>query len=96
MNNINYLNRLYRDDPAIKPYIPEKVLEKLLQLCVCDNTFIFNNTVYQQIDGVAMGSSLGPLLANNYMAHLEEEHFVKNVMDFSPSFYRRMLMILSV
>ena len=83
------LNRLYRGDPAIKLYIPEKVLEKLLQLCVCDNTFIFNNTVYQQIDGVAMGSSLGPLLANIYMAHLEEEHFLKNVMDFSPSFYRR-------
>ena len=83
------LDRLYRGDPRNKPYIPEKVLEKLLQMCVCDNTFIFNNTVYQQIDGVAMGSSLGPLLANIYMAHLEEEHFLKNVMDFTPSYYRR-------
>ena len=36
-----------------------------------------------------MGRSLGPLLANIYMAHLEEEHFLKNVMDFSPSLYRR-------
>ena len=78
------LDRIYLGDPSNKPYIPEKVLEKLLQMCVCDNTFIFNNTVYQQIDGVAMGSSLGPLLANIYMAHLEEEHFLKNVMDFTP------------
>ena len=83
------LDRLYRGKIDIKPHIPEKVLEKLLHLCVCDNTFVFNNTVYQQIDGVAMGSSLGPLLANIYMAHLEEEYILKNVSEFAPVFYRR-------
>ena len=76
-------------DLAIKPAIPENVLKKLLELCVCDNTFLFNDTVYQQIDSVAMGGSLGPLLANIYMAHLEEEYFLKNTLEFSPSFYSR-------
>ena len=36
-----------------------------------------------------MGSSLGPLLANIYMAHLEEEFLLKNNHIFSPTFYRR-------
>ena len=75
-------DRLYRGDPAIKPAIPENILKKLLELCVCDNTFLFNDTVYQQIDGVAMGGSLGPLLANIYMAHLEEEYFLKNTLSY--------------
>ena len=30
--------------------------------------------VYEQIDGVAMGSSLGPVLAYFWMAHFEEQH----------------------
>ena len=36
-----------------------------------------------------MGSSVGPLLANIYMAHLEEEFLIKNTLDYSPTFYRR-------
>ena len=83
------LDRLYRGRPEIRPAIPEKVLEKLLQLCLYENTFIFNGTVYQQIDGVAMGSSLGLLLSNIDMAYLEEEYFLKEVKEFTPTFYRR-------
>ena len=83
------LDRLYRSDPSIRPGIPEKTLKKMLELCVCDNTFLFNGKVYKQIDGVAMGSSLGPLLANIYMAHLEEHHFFQTALDINPSFYRR-------
>ena len=81
------LDRLYRSDPAIVPSIPEDVLRKLLSLCVCDNTFVFNGKVYCQTDGVAMGSSLGPVLANIWMAHLEETYIYGS--EFSPSFYRR-------
>ena len=36
-----------------------------------------------------MGSSLGPLLANIYMVHLEEEFLLKKNHIFSPTFYRR-------
>ena len=37
---------------------------KLLNLAVKNCHFIFNGKFYDQIDGVAMGSPLGPLLAN--------------------------------
>ena len=33
--------------------------------------FTFDNQVYQQNDGVAMGSPLGPVLAGIFMAELE-------------------------
>ena len=65
------LDRLYRGDPDVRPSIPEKTLEKMLRICVSDNTFVFDGTVYTQTDGVAMGNSLGPILADIYMAHLE-------------------------
>ena len=35
--------------------------------------FSFNNNIYKQTDGVAMGSPLGPVIANIFMVHLEEE-----------------------
>ena len=53
------------------------------------NTFLFDGTVYTQTDGVAMGNSLGPILADIYMAHVEETAFLKESLDFSPVFYRR-------
>ena len=83
------LDRLYRGDPNHRPSIPESTLKKLLELCVCNNTFVFNGRVYEQIDGVEMGSSLGPLLANVYMAHLEEEFILKSSQSFNPTMYRR-------
>jgi len=48
---------------------------------------VFDGKVYSQTDGVAMGSSLGPVLANIWMAHLEET-FIHGHECF-PSFYRR-------
>ena len=69
------MDRLYRGDGGDIPGIPEDVFRKLLELCVCNNTFVFDGTVYVQTDGVAMGNSLGPVLANIWMAHLEETEF---------------------
>ena len=34
-----------------------------------DSHFIFDGTLYKQIDGVAMGSHLDPALANNFLVH---------------------------
>ena len=34
--------------------------------------FSYNGRMYQQVDGVAMGSPLGPVIANVFMAELEQ------------------------
>ena len=40
-----------------------KDLYELLKLAATESSFIFDNKLYKQIDGVAMGSPLGPTLA---------------------------------
>ena len=43
----------------------EKLLSLIMSVKNCH--FIFNDRLYQQVDGVAMGSSLGSLFANIFM-----------------------------
>ena len=39
-----------------------------------ESHFQFNNDFFDQVDGVSMGSPLGPLFANIFMADFEEKH----------------------
>ena len=66
------LKKVY-DEKKINTNIPKSVLKELLYLCTKHLHFTFNNEIYIQIDGVAMGSPLGPLLANIFMTALEED-----------------------
>ena len=42
-----------------------------MRLATEEVEFSFNNTLNRQIDGIAMGSPLGPTLANIFMGYLE-------------------------
>ena len=44
---------------------------------------------YIQVDGVAMGSTLGPILANIFLSHNEENWLNKCSIEFKSSFYGR-------
>ena len=46
-------------------------MKKLLTICKKNVHFSLNNNIYIQIDGVGMGSPLGPVLANIFMVELE-------------------------
>ncbi|KAL5251127.1 hypothetical protein ACHWQZ_G016744 [Mnemiopsis leidyi] len=83
------LDRLYRSDVNTPPNLPEHVLKHLLEMCVKDNVFVFNGQVFYQTDGVAMGNPLGPILANIFMAHLEESMIFCGPNIVQPTFYRR-------
>ena len=50
--------------------------------------FLFNGSFYDQIDGVAMGSFLAPVLANLFMGH-HEKSWLENVDASEILFYRR-------
>ena len=59
--------------------IPEHELKKLLNLCTKDNIFLLDGFLYQQVDGVAMGSPLGPLLAKIFMVYEDDLLFKSNL-----------------
>ena len=48
------------------------VLRKLLEFATKKSHFLFDGQYYDQIDGVAMGSPLDPVLANIFMCHFKE------------------------
>ena len=54
-----------------------------------NTNFIFNGKLYKQVDGMAMGSPLGPTFANIFMCHLEEQFLSQCPDHFKPMFYRR-------
>ena len=54
-----------------------------LSLATTGSYFIFNNKLCNQIDGVAMGFPLRPSLANEFLAHHEQ-----NWLDSCPLQYR--------
>ena len=64
------LKRIY-DKHEITTNIGRKEMKDLITLCTKNVPFTFNNEIYQQRDGVAMGSPLGPVLAGIIMVELE-------------------------
>ena len=56
----------------IKTKLKKAELKELLEMCTKEMHFTIEGKVYQQTDGVCMGSPLGPVLANVLMVHLEE------------------------
>ena len=63
--------------------------KSLLEIATNDILFYFNGKLYKQIDGVAMGSPLGPTLANIFMSYYEEKWLQECPQDFKPSYYYR-------
>ena len=66
--------------------ITQDYLVELLRVATKHQLFQFNGHLYEQIDGVAMGSPLGPLMANVFLCSIEEKLESENTL---PSFYRR-------
>jgi hypothetical protein len=62
---------------------------QLLNLVVKNCHFIFDGKYYDQIDGVAMGSPLGPLFANIFLSFHEKEWLDNCPDSFKPIFFRR-------
>lgn len=61
----------------------------LLKSAVVDSIFLFNKSYFKQLDGVAMGSPLGPTLANAFLSYHECVWLDECPLSFKPIFYRR-------
>ena len=82
------LDHVYKDK-QIETTMKRSTLKKLI-LDTCTKTaFSFNDQLYEQTDGVSMGGSLGPLLANIIMVELESKVIRPLINDGTIKFYTR-------
>ena len=58
-----------------KPRISKDSFKELMMLATSSVEFSFNEHMYQQNDGVSMGSPLGPTLACIFMGFIEKQYF---------------------
>ena len=83
------VNKLYtRRNMKIKG-MTKSEFKDLLQLATKESLFIFNRQYFKQLDGVAMGSPLGPTLANIFLCHHEEIWLNCCPAQFKPVYYKR-------
>ena len=53
--------------------LPVDTIVDLLELCLKSTYFLFHGQFYQQVDGVAMGSPVSPIVANIFMEEFEQK-----------------------
>ena len=61
-----YIDQLYWQGSC------RKDLYDSLKLATTGSSFIFDNKLYKQIDGVLMGWPLGPTMANTFLCHYKK------------------------
>ncbi|KAK3719186.1 hypothetical protein QZH41_020416, partial [Actinostola sp. cb2023] len=76
----NWFNSTYDLD------ISKKDLKQLLLISTKNQLFQFEGNLYERTEGVAMGSPLGPLMANTFMCSIEDRLIQMGQL---PSFYNR-------
>ena len=69
--------------------LTRNILLKLLNIVTSDSVFTFNGDLYAQVDGVAMGSPVGPSYANAFLCHFEKIWLDNCPTQFKPLYYRR-------
>ena len=65
------INLIFNHDRNLN--ITKKELKKLFLFATSQSHFVFNVKFYNQVDGVAMGSPLAPVLANIFMGFYESK-----------------------
>ena len=85
-------NLLYKNVDFIE-CINKSEFENLLSLATQESYFMFNDILYKQKNGVAMGSPLGPTMANVFLSFYETKWLEQCPNEFKPVFTEDMLMI---
>ena len=84
----NVINDLFLTTDKVHNFEREE-LKQLLTFAAYESFFIFDREYYTQIDGVAMGSPLGPTLANAFLCHFEKKWLSECSVEFLRSVYKR-------
>ena len=85
---INICTNLLHNNEDVIEVINKSEFKNLLSLATQESYFIFNHVLYKQQDGLAMGSPLGPTMANVLLFY-EIKWLEQCPKEFKPVFYRR-------
>ena len=77
---------IFMNNPNIK--ISKEELNTLFVFATSQSHFLFDGNYYDQVDGVAMGSPLGPVLANLFMSVWEKD-WINDYKSSPILFYKR-------
>ena len=77
---------IIKNEPKLK--ISKKELKQLFLFATAETHFLFEGEIYDQTDGVAMGSPLAPVLANLFMGY-HENNWINDYQGIKPNFYKR-------
>ena len=69
--------------------LSKRDLLKVLETTTSESSFIFYYLLYKQVDKMAMGSSLGPTLANAFLCLYEKEWLDNCPIHFKPMMCKR-------
>ena len=84
----NIINDLYLSTEKVHNFEKHE-LKQLLMLAAFESFFVFDGEYYIQVDGVAMGSPLGPTLANAFLCYYEKKWLRECPETFLPNVYKR-------
>jgi len=83
------VNQLFPAPDYILHSLNKTQFAKLLNLATNDTIFLFDNQLYKQTDGMAMGSPLGPAFANSFLSFHEQNWLNACPPEFKPTVYKR-------
>ena len=86
---LNIIKDLLDKDTALKERTVIEVgdIILLLEFCLKNTYFSFQDQFYEQVEGAAMGSPVSPIVANLYMEYLEQKAL--STAPHSPRFWHR-------
>ena len=69
---LNIIKDLLEEDEKLsdRTVLSVQNIIEFLGFCLHNTYFSFQNKFYEEVEGVAMGSPVGPIIANLYMEHL--------------------------
>ena len=84
----NIIEKLFSENETVQNLNRDQ-FKCLLTLATKESYLLFNGKLYQQVDGLAMGSPLGPTLANIFLCHCEVIWLRDRSLECKPSYYKR-------
>ena len=82
------IDELFKSEMTVSG-LNKKEMFEMLSLTLKESIILFDNKYYSQIDGVAMGSPLGPTFANIFLCYHESNWLKDCPKDFKPVYYKR-------